>query len=42
MKHLLVIGASGVLGGEAAAHFMAKGYKVSAFVRDKTKVDGLQ
>jgi uncharacterized protein YbjT (DUF2867 family) len=41
MQHLLVIGASGVLGHSAALHFLEKGYKVSAFVRDKNRVPDL-
>jgi uncharacterized protein YbjT (DUF2867 family) len=42
MKHLLVIGASGVLGHAVAIHFLAKGYKVTAFVRDMKKVKELR
>ena len=41
MKHLLVIGASGVLGNSAARHFLEKGYKVTAFARDLKKVTEL-
>jgi uncharacterized protein YbjT (DUF2867 family) len=41
MKHLLVIGASGVLGNSAARYFLEKGYKVTAFVRDLKKVTEL-
>lgn len=41
MKHLLVIGASGVLGNSAARYFLEKGYKVTAFARDRNKLDEL-
>ena len=41
MQHLLIIGASGVLGHAAALHFLEKGHKVTAFVRDKNKATDL-
>lgn len=42
MPHLLVIGASGVLGSAASRHFLEKGFVVSAFVRDKSKAAALE
>lgn len=42
MPHLLVIGASGVLGSAASRHFLEKGFIVSAFVRDKRKAAALE
>jgi len=41
MKHILVIGASGVLGYAAARYFLDQGYRVTAFVRDANKVSEL-
>jgi short-subunit dehydrogenase len=38
-KHIVVVGASGVLGGCIAAHLVAAGAKVSAIVRDHTKLE---
>ncbi len=42
MPHLLIIGANGVLGNAAASHFLEKGYRVTAFVRDKAKAAELE
>lgn len=42
MPHLLIIGATGVLGSAAAKHFLEKGFRVSAFVRNKDKAAGLE
>ncbi len=42
MPHLLVIGATGVLGSAASKHFLGKGYVVSAFVRTKEKAAELE
>ncbi len=42
MKNILIVGASGVLGHAAAEHFLQKGYRVIAFVRDPGKVKDLE
>ena len=42
MPHLLVIGANGVLGSATTRYFLQKGFKVSAFVRNKAKAAELQ
>lgn len=42
MKNILIVGASGVLGRAAAIHFLQKKDKVTAFVRDPSKVQDLQ
>jgi NADH dehydrogenase len=42
MKNILIVGASGVLGHAAAEHFLQKGYRVTAFVRDPGKVRDLE
>ncbi len=42
MPHLLIIGASGVLGIAASRFFLEKGYRVTAFVRDSKKIQGLE
>jgi uncharacterized protein YbjT (DUF2867 family) len=42
MKNILIVGASGVLGHAAAEHFLTKGYRVTAFVRDPGKVKDLE
>ena len=39
-KHVVVVGAAGVLGARIAAHLAAAGAKVSAIVRDHTRLDG--
>ena len=39
-SHVVVVGASGVLGARIAAHFAAAGARVSAIVRDHTRLDG--
>ena len=39
-KHVVVVGATGVLGARIAAHLTAAGAKVSAIVRDHTRLDG--
>ena len=39
-KHLVVVGATGVLGARIAAHLAAAGARVSAIVRDHTRLDG--
>ena len=39
-KHVVVVGANGVLGARIAAHLATAGAKVSAIVRDHTKLDG--
>lgn len=38
--HVVVVGATGVLGGRIAAHFAAIGARVSAIVRDHAGLDG--
>ena len=38
--HVVVVGATGVLGARIAAHLAAAGAKVSAIVRDHTRLDG--
>lgn len=42
MPHLLVIGATGVLGHAASKFFLEKGFSVTAFVRDKGKAMDLE
>ena len=39
-SHIVVVGATGVLGARIAAHFAAAGARVSAIVRDHTRLDG--
>ncbi len=39
-KHVAVVGATGVLGARIAAHLAAAGARVSAIVRDHTRLDG--
>ena len=39
-KHVVVIGATGALGARIAAHLAAAGARVSAIVRDHTRLDG--
>ena len=39
-KHVVVVGATGVLGARVAAHLAAAGARVSAIVRDHTRLDG--
>ncbi len=39
-SHVVVVGATGVLGARIAAHFAAAGARVSAIVRDHTQLDG--
>ncbi|NCX59989.1 MAG: SDR family oxidoreductase [Actinobacteria bacterium] len=39
-SHVVVVGATGVLGARIAAHFTAAGARVSAIVRDHTRLDG--
>ena len=39
-KHVVVVGATGVLGARIAAHLAAAGARVSAIVRDHTRLDG--
>lgn len=39
-KHVVVFGATGVLGARIAAHLAAAGARVSAIVRDHTRLDG--
>jgi cyclic-di-GMP-binding biofilm dispersal mediator protein len=39
-SHVVVVGATGVLGARIAAHFAAEGARVSAIVRDHTRLDG--
>ena len=39
-KHVVVVGATGVLGARIAAHLEAAGARVSAIVRDHTRLDG--
>ena len=38
--HIVVVGATGVLGARIAAHFATAGARVSAIVRDHTRLDG--
>ena len=38
--HVVVVGATGVLGARIAAHLAAAGARVSAIVRDHTRLDG--
>jgi len=38
--HVVVVGATGVLGSRIAAHLAAAGARVSAIVRDHTRLDG--
>ena len=38
--HVVVVGATGVLGSRIAAHLSAAGARVSAIVRDHTRLDG--
>lgn len=38
--HVVVVGATGVLGARLAAHLQAAGARVSAIVRDHTRLDG--
>ena len=42
MPHLLIIGATGVLGGAASRFFLEKGYRVTAFVRESKKAGELE
>ena len=37
MNRILIVGATGVLGSEAAKHFLKKGFQVKCFVRNKEK-----
>ena len=39
-SHVVVVGATGVLGARIAAHFATAGARVSAIVRDHTRLDG--
>ncbi len=39
-KHIVVVGATGVLGARLAAHLTTAGARVSAIVRDHTRLDG--
>jgi cyclic-di-GMP-binding biofilm dispersal mediator protein len=39
-KHVVVVGATGILGARIAAHLAAAGARVSAIVRDHTRLDG--
>lgn len=39
-KHVVVVGATGVLGAGIARHLAARGARVSAIVRDHTRLDG--
>ena len=39
-KHVVVVGATGALGARIAAHLAAGGARVSAIVRDHTRLDG--
>ena len=39
-KHVVVVGATGVLGARIAAHLAAAGARVSAIVRDHTRLNG--
>ena len=39
-SHIVVVGATGVLGARIAAHFTTAGARVSAIVRDHTRLDG--
>ena len=39
-KHVVVVGATGALGARIAAHLAAAGARVSAIVRDHTRLDG--
>lgn len=39
-SHIVVVGATGVLGARIAAQFAAAGVRVSAVVRDHTRLDG--
>jgi len=39
-SHVVVVGATGVLGARIAAHFASAGARVSAIVRDHTRLDG--
>lgn len=39
-KHVVVVGATGVLGARIAAHLSVNGARVSAIVRDHTRLDG--
>jgi cyclic-di-GMP-binding biofilm dispersal mediator protein len=39
-SHIVVVGATGVLGARIAAHLAAAGARVSAIVRDHTRLDG--
>ena len=39
-SHVVVVGATGVLGARVAAHFSTAGARVSAIVRDHTRLDG--
>lgn len=39
-KHIVVVGATGVLGARIAVHLAAAGARVSAIVRDHTRLDG--
>ena len=39
-KHVVVVGATGVLGARIAAHLASAGARVSAIVRDHTRLDG--
>ena len=39
-KHVVVVGATGGVGARIAAHLAAAGARVSAIVRDHTRLDG--
>jgi uncharacterized protein YbjT (DUF2867 family) len=42
MQHILIVGATGELGRAAALHFLHKGCKVTALVRDTSKAEDLK
>jgi len=42
MPHLLIIGGNGVLGNAAANHFLEKGFRVSVFVRNRSRAVSLE
>lgn len=42
MQHILIIGASGVLGHATALHFLHKGCRVTALVRDPVRAEDLK
>ncbi|MEY2766196.1 MAG: hypothetical protein RL552_1101, partial [Actinomycetota bacterium] len=39
-SHVVVVGATGVLGARIAHHLSTRGARVSAIVRDHTRLDG--